>query len=73
MQALFLASRGGGEGSLAIAFSRDIAGEVLTFLAFFLGVSELASGGAMMPLLLRFLLTVDLDASGEVDMSRSGS
>ena len=77
MQALFLASPGGSEGSLAVAFFRDLTGKeaavVLAFLSFFAEVFVFTSGEVTVPLFLRFFLTEDLGASGEVDMSRSGS
>lgn len=77
MHALFLASLGGGDGTLDVAFFFDFTGDetgaASEVLPFFADVFNEPATGAAMPLLLRFFFAEDLGASDEVDMSRSGS
>lgn len=73
MHALFLASLGCGGSAFGMAFFPDFTAEELVTalgaLAFLTDIFD----ELVVPLLLRFLLAEDLGASGDVDMSRSGS
>jgi hypothetical protein len=65
---------GGAGGSTTWAFLRDAdGGDSLPFLFFFAVDLLVDSGEAVTPFFLRFLLIEVRGASGEVDMSMSGS
>jgi hypothetical protein len=66
---------GGGEGSLIGAFFRDLVGDAacFDFFPFLVDGFRPFSGEAGAPFFLRFFLAEDFGASGEVDMSMSGS
>lgn len=73
MQALFLPSLGGGDGSSNADTFLEEALAAFGVLVFFPFDFLLGSVDGPVPLLLRFRFTEDLGASGEVDMSRFGS
>jgi hypothetical protein len=75
MHAFPLTGIGGGDGSRIWVFLRDAWGEraSLLFLAFFADDLRIDSGEAAEAFFLRLFFVAALGASGDVDISRSGS
>lgn len=75
MQACFLGSLGNGDGSLWTAVLRELGDEraPFDFLLFFVDALNVVSMGTEAPVFFRDFFVEDLGASGDVDMSISGS